>query len=252
MAGGKRTKFSKRILNKNELRRLQRKRKLPTTKHPYPVCGAQCVYKAVGTYCQSPAGFQTDHFGEGRCFRHGGKTPCKSGRYSIVSRPTLRKWMGKLEKLDDDPMDLIPELQFLRAIVMDFIERYDEFTEALLGWYASFKKNFQLAGRPKQVLDIADVSRIVGQIAYVVTRIQQMRQNGAITMKTFARVTEAMGVEVARHVKDGELLQAIEDGWNSIRIDPITGMVQIAKPKPEETEDQQPDLKRMEPEGKIS
>lgn len=101
-------------------------------------CGAKT--RAGGT-CKNAAGFKTDHVGESKCFLHGGKTPIKHGRYSTINRPRIKELLETF-KADDDPLGLLPEIELLRALVLDFIERHDEHTEALLAWHASYSPGF--------------------------------------------------------------------------------------------------------------
>jgi hypothetical protein len=114
---------------------------VPKTKKTYdgPKCGAK---KRSGGLCTQIAGWGTDHAGEGRCKLHGGSSPIKHGRYSTIKRPRLKEILESLES-DPDPLDLSPELRLLRALILDYIERYDEQTDALIAWHASFSTGFE-------------------------------------------------------------------------------------------------------------
>lgn len=181
------------------------------------VCGAQT---RQGHTCKNAAGKGTDHQGSGRCSFHGGATPIRHGRYSTIQRPRLQERLRELQE-DTDPLDLVPEAQMIRALTMDFIERYDELTDALLEW------NYDEAGdarsenrrpRPQRVPEIHEAADLLDKVSRVVERAQKARKEGAITMDTFNRVMEQMGVSVARHVKDPAALQAIETEWLAIQL----------------------------------
>jgi hypothetical protein len=103
-------------------------------------CGAKT---RRGSACQQVAGARTDHVGQGKCWLHGGATPIKHGRYSTINRPRLRDLIAQ-HAADPDPLNVLPEIAALRALFQEFVERYDEHTEALLAWHASF----QLTRRP--------------------------------------------------------------------------------------------------------
>lgn len=107
---------------------------------PVLLCGART---RNGGTCKRPAGHATDHLGQGKCNLHGGLSRITHGRYSKVKRKRLRAIIERHEQ-DDDPLNLLPEVAALRALFEDFINRYDETTEALLAWHASF----QLERRP--------------------------------------------------------------------------------------------------------
>ena len=82
-------------------------------------CGAKTK---SGKACRHPAGFRTDHVGQGRCWLHGGATPIKSGRYSRIRRPALADSIASYGE-DPDPLDVRPELDAARALFQDFVER---------------------------------------------------------------------------------------------------------------------------------
>ena len=97
-------------------------------------CGAKTN---SGKPCGRPAGWGTDHVGQGRCKLHGGATPIKHGRYSRIQRPRIRELLEEQEN-DADPLNVLPEVILLRGLIIDYVERYDEHTEALVAWHASF------------------------------------------------------------------------------------------------------------------
>lgn len=101
-----------------------------------PLCGAHA--RQSGRPCRNPAGFKTPHPNQGRCHLHGGLSPVRHGRYSAIQREQLRDLIEKHEQ-DPQPLNLLPELAALRALFQDFIERYDQFAEALLAWHASWR-----------------------------------------------------------------------------------------------------------------
>ena len=69
------------------------------TKRKYE--GVKCGAKnRSGKPCKRPAGWGTDHAGEGRCKLHGGATQVKTGRYSTVTRKRIA---DLLEQFRADP-----------------------------------------------------------------------------------------------------------------------------------------------------
>lgn len=67
----------------------------------------------------------------------------KHGRYSTVRRTAIRELIEKHEA-DPDPLNILPELAAARALFQDYIERYDEWREAVIAWHQSYQK----VGRP--------------------------------------------------------------------------------------------------------
>jgi hypothetical protein len=130
-------------------------------------------------------------------------------------RPRIREL---LEELDDDPnpLDLLPELKLLRALTGDFINRHEEFTEALLKWSA------EGGSPPKRLLDIADAARLLESISRIVDRIQKHRYSGAISLSEMQRFMTQLGLVVQRYVKDQAVLEAIDAGWKDLSVDLIS------------------------------
>lgn len=110
-----------------------------------PRCGAK-LRGRDGT-CNQPAGKNTDHFGQGKCWLHGGLTPIKTGRYSGIVRREISELIEGFEK-DLQPLNILGELHIVRALLVDFLNRYEENRDAMLAWYASWN------GRPWRVEDL--------------------------------------------------------------------------------------------------
>ena len=189
----------------------------------YPKCGATT---RAGHPCKRPAGSGTDHVGEGRCKHHGGATPIKHGRYSTITRPRIRELLEQYEN-DPTPLDLLPEAKLLRALLTDWVERYDELTDALLAWHESFHTGSG-APKPRQMLDITAAAGLADKVGAMVDRIERHKRDGGITLETLDRVLQQLGVEVvnalAEEVPDGvqraAVLASIERRWHGIRVDP--------------------------------
>jgi len=132
-----------------------------------------------------------------------------------VQSRRLKGLLQKIAKVEHDTMDLVPEANLLRAMTIDYINRYDQFTEALLAWYADPTTHV----KPRRIMDITDAASLVESISRVVHRLHQIQSEGSISMETFKRVTENMGLIVARHVKDPLVLNRIEYDWMHLAMD---------------------------------
>jgi hypothetical protein len=180
----------------------------------FPPCGAKT---RAGSPCRRPAGHATSHPGQGRCKLHGGASPVRHGRYSVIRRPSVQQRLDALKAADAEPLDLLEELHLLRALTIDWIERYDTYREALCAWHQDGHPD---GSRPRQLLDITDAGRLLERIARIVEIIHKTQQAQTISLDTFRRLMEQMALTVARYVGDGDTLRAIEQGWNGIRIEP--------------------------------
>jgi hypothetical protein len=150
-------------------------------------CGAK---NRQGTPCSRPAGWGTDHVGQGRCKLHGGASPIKHGRYSKVARAKLSSVLEAIEA-DPDPLNLLPELQLVRAQAAYFLEK---------------------SGPSPMVVDL------LAKAAGLVDLIQKHRKERFISLEVVQRVIDQLGVSVARHVKDPTALAAIEREWGAIQL----------------------------------
>lgn len=145
------------------------------------------------------------------------------GRYSSIKRKTVREEMSRQEQLEQDIMDLAPEVTLLRALTIDFINRYNLFTKALLAWYSDGRSST----KPRKVLDLSDAGNLVDKISKVVERMHKIQTTGSISLDAFKRVTEQMGIivtkEAAKHIKDSKVveayLQSVESQWGSLALD---------------------------------
>jgi hypothetical protein len=205
--------------------RRPRKVRLPpkTSLDTGPFCGAQRTNRP-GVTCKNLAGFRTDHPGVGRCFKHCGSTRSHketvrrltaSGRYGNLEFTRVRDILGKLEAMEDNAMDLLPEIHLLRSLLIDFINNYDKNQEALHAWLSAPDNR----ARPRKLMDIHDAGQLVESISRVVHRVHQIQSEGAISLVTFRRVTESMGMIVARHIRDAAILAKISEEWNTLALD---------------------------------
>ncbi len=199
-------------------------------------CGART---RSGAPCVRGKGERTGHRGQGRCWLHGGQSRVKHGMYSAITRPNLRKLMDEISQTTEDLMDLEPELLLLKALTIDYSNRYDAFCEALESWYPSHGEavrvllNTNDAGqikkaivqlresinaRPARVPDITAVSQLVDRIGKTVERMHKLQTAGAVSINELKRIMDAMGEVVSRHV-DEETSQRIETEWKQIQVD---------------------------------
>lgn len=200
----------------------------------HPTCGAK---NRAGSPCKQPAGWGTDHPGQGRCKLHGGKSLVKHGRYSTIQRPRIKELLQQFEN-DPNPLDLLPETQLLRALITDFIERWDHYTDLTHTWHAMYTKAYRDAvdewrekmiqlledggyentttadlppvpdpadyapEKPRQLLDITAAATLVDKVGAMIDRIEKHKREGAITLDTLNRVLEQLGVEVVHAAQE--------------------------------------------------
>ena len=141
-------------------------------------------------YCRRRAGHGTPHLGSGRCKYHGGNAVVKHGLQSRYAKVSIAELVQQ-HLADPDPLNLLPELATLRALLESRLQK-------------------------KQIEPDA-AAKLITAIASVVARIEKIRSENAISRPEFFRLMQAMAAVVEQHVSDPVALQRISDGWLAIR-----------------------------------
>lgn len=151
-----------------------------------------------------------------------GGAPITTGRYSRLQRERVRD-LYHAYLTDPDPLNLHDELAMLRALVQDFIDRYDAWMEGLLAWHASFSWDPEVDGdgppvahKPRQVLDISDAYRLLAEIGRMVERIETLRAGKTVNHGDVALLLRRMAEVVESYVVDDGIRRQIQDGWYAI------------------------------------
>lgn len=142
-------------------------------------CGAKT---RSGTPCKSPA------MANGRCRMHGGLQPkgadspnFKHGRYSKYLNQSLQDKLATVD--DENPLDLLPELQVQRALLADYLNRFSE-------------------GMRLGAPDIQFLFGWSGEIGRTVERIVKMRNDTALTAAEVALIAMRIPEVVTKYIDD--------------------------------------------------
>ncbi len=197
-----------------------------------------------GLPCTNTKGFHTPHPGEGLCKYHGGTAEghIKHGLYAKIKSPSLLDALARVREANVDPTDLTPEVEALRAIVLDFIERRDDYVEALIDFKLSFSQGVTMAinadrthdpmlmaqacsaiasavnERPTEVVDISGASAIIDRVGKMSERIHKIKTSQTITLDQIKKLLDNMGMSLARHVNDAGVVAAIQAEWNALEL----------------------------------
>lgn len=188
-----------------------------------PIMG-RCNYPLAGgaKFCRLKAGIRTAHPGSGYCLDHDTRTPYDPvHRYRGIKNKAVAAQLARLDERERNIFDLMPEVTLMRALMVDYIERYYTFREALMAWYKHGKQ------KPRMALDITEAAHLIEAVSRLIQRQHNIERTGSIDLETFRRATEQMGIIVAKHVRDGRLLKAIEDEWSQVSLDTkptVTGL----------------------------
>lgn len=147
------------------------------------VCGGTTKQ---GTACQRPAGWGTNHPGEGHCKLHGGASvgrgrPMIHGRYSVKARAAFSEKYNRFME-DPEPGNLLSEVALLRALLQDFLDR--------------------LGKKEPSEADSVHIMNFVGAIGKEIERFARIMNQTALTevevMYLIARFTDIAG----RYIQD--------------------------------------------------
>lgn len=180
-----------------------------------PIMG-RCNYPLDGNtkFCKMKAGMHTTHPGSGYCQTHDARVPYDPAhRYRNIKEKGIQAQLANLDKMERNLFDLVPEITLMRAMMIDYIERYYEFRAALMKWYKDGKQ------KPRMAMDIIEAAHLIEAVSRLIQRQHAIERTGSIDLETFRRATEAMGIIVAKHVRDGKVLLAIEQEWAQVSLD---------------------------------
>ena len=170
-----------------------------------PKCGGK-LHRREG-FCTQPAGWGTDHPGEGRCKLHGGVSGRRThGLCSKIKSKSLREL---IEYFKENPYEGVEdELCTARALLVDYLNRTKD------------------EGR-----DINALSRLVERITRIVERKYRMEHDKPMSQSQLMRVLHQMAYVVEVEVQDQtcsecgarlefaeKVKERIKNAWNLIRI----------------------------------
>jgi hypothetical protein len=141
----------------------------------------------------------------------------------MIKQGRLRDTLDEMEKIEHDLMDLSPEIKMIRALVIDFINRYDDFVDHLESWYNALdakRKDQELPPVPRRIPTLEDAGQLLEAITRMVERMHKITREGSISLDVFRGLMGQMGVIVAREVADSKTLDRIEQGWAEIMVNP--------------------------------
>lgn len=153
-------------------------------------CGAKT---RSGGKCKRPAGWGTEHPGDGRCKLHGGASPrgvaspnFKTGLYSRYLPDAIQQKVQTF--LDADPLELISEMALLRALLAEYVGRFDG-----------------IAPTARDIALLADLAERVGKFS---ERINKMRNESALTGAEVAFLATRVADIVVRYIDDPDQQRA--------------------------------------------
>lgn len=212
--------------------------KKPTTRAeraPLPKCTGT---NRAGKPCGHPAGWGTDHPGEGKCKNHGGVGQKSSTRYQLTNAsPTLQQAIQD-QQADPDPLNLLPDLLLARSLLQEGVQRHSEVTAAIIAWHASHTSGYQEAvaiwreqlalyleavrqghsepemdppappipeafeTKPRQLPDLSSFITLVDRVTGIVERIQKREGERSVPLHEIDRILSELGFKAVLALKE--------------------------------------------------
>jgi len=193
-------------------------------------CGA--INRQNKLPCENAAGFRTKHFGEGKCFRHGGRRGeknYKTGIYSkFKSHPRLQEYIDRAAAAKD-PLDLIQDLHLTRGQLLWWLENFEEFNKALQSfrqwWTGKYRAEYnqimillrsddegkhasavarldilrtEMPPKPTAVLNPTDIVRLINTVANLVEKISAIKAKQQVPIEVIPEMQNKMALVVAQ------------------------------------------------------
>lgn len=178
-------------------------------KKPYAKCGAKT---RGGKKCPQKAGWGTNHVGIGKCRKHGGKSGTLThGRYSKYLKSRIGKLFDAMEA-DPDPLNILPDLAVTRALFIDFINRYEITTEALLAWHADWQMRHRI---PPEELLLALESVIDEQEEFIAQAEEMATDRQKANITDARKFVQFLRVPIEDRIKPRQVLD-ISDAWRIV------------------------------------
>jgi len=183
-------------------------------------------------YCRMPSGHRTDHLGQGRCSWHGKGGKLVHGRYSKIVREDLREHLDRIQQEGGDRTDLTQEVDMLRAVTANFLEKFDDAFDALLTWNkleAVMSAEEGRKARPQPLPDILMIAALAKDAALLADKIHKQQHRDAIPKKDFFRLQEAQSDAVVKRINElvpqylaesraRNVINKIGDDWDRIKL----------------------------------
>lgn len=174
------------------------------TKHrsarPYDRCGSP--RKRGKPPCGRPAGWGTAHAGVGRCKLHGGLKKgggdrrVRHGLHSQALQQMLTEKLAEWDAVAAGMPDLSEEIGTLRAMVE----------------HVALKPRRR--GPPK--LDLDATLKVFDRLIKAVDAQNRAQRRGMVSLAAVQSYTEALGLVIAKHVKDLDILKRIEQDAGAV------------------------------------
>jgi hypothetical protein len=165
-----------------------------------------CRARTASGYCKMPAGFRTDHVGNGRCYLHGGRAgkPISHGLYSKKLKSTLK---DEYDKMVNDPalVDLYAEFALTKSLMMNFIDSIQENIDNSVNIWVSSNRFGEdvLSPQAKALISMLEtISRIFTRITDAETKTKNtlnMKQVYAIVTQIKNALNDTCGECPVRH-----------------------------------------------------
>ena len=199
-------------------------------------CGAKL---RSGGRCRKTKGWGVPgRNGLGPCKLHGGMNGVanlKHGLYSRIRSPRLQSLMDQQDESGQDVLDLRPEAKLLRALTVDYIDRFEARDRALQLWHNTAGGGIEgliesvangeqgaladlvrtlraaLEDRPPQLPDLTAAGALVEKIGRTVERIEKLQSSRGVTVAQLKFIFQAQTNILSKHIDDKTMERILAD-----------------------------------------
>jgi hypothetical protein len=169
-------------------------------------------------YCGARAGAKTDHKGVGRCKWHDGGRP-KHGRYSTTTRARLAPLIERFEgESPEEALDIFPELATARALLHDWLDRFEEYVEALEAWNSAEYAEKGPRARPVRIPEIHELAPLLDLISKMVERWHKAASINSIPRRRFLDLMTETGRILNEEITRPEDLERVKARMRELRL----------------------------------
>jgi len=158
------------------------------------LCGGECT---DGTPCKRPAGWGTDHVGEGRCKLHGGNAgrPPEHGLYSETAREEIAE---RIEAAREQPIgEIRAEVAVVRGLLQDYLTGVENADEDTIG----------------------DITTLVAEVRRAANVASKMDAREALTTRHVEYLQTRFADILTEYVSEERLDAALRDLRNAVQTD---------------------------------
>jgi len=142
-----------------------------------------------------------------------------------IRQTTIGALALELDESDTNPTDITSELHLARAMLLNWIARYDAWQSTVDLWAQAYQRG-DVANQPPARIDISRIDALLKRVAELALQLQESRLRDAISQGEMVEILKEISVTVQTtvtvcpHCKGSldPVLDLIRQGWQRIQL----------------------------------